>query len=62
MCAWFYENRLGIRKSVMSFVYLFCPNTGMKFREPYHLNHVIPRRETGEFVLMARASPVMCIQ
>ena len=22
---------------------MFCPNTGTKFREPYHLNHVIPR-------------------
>ena len=21
---------------------MFCPNTGTKFREPYHLNHVIP--------------------
>ena len=41
----FYENRLGIKKSVIRFVYLFCPNTGTKFREPYHLNHVIPHRE-----------------
>ena len=40
----FYENRLGIKKSVISFVYLFCPNTGTKFREPYHSNHVIPHR------------------
>ena len=38
MCALFYENRLGIKKSGISFVYLFCP----KFREPYHSNHVIP--------------------
>ena len=22
---------------------MFCPNTGTKFREPYHSNHVIPR-------------------
>ena len=44
MCVLFYENRLGIKKSVISFVYLFCPNTGTKFREPYHSNHVIPRR------------------
>ena len=22
---------------------MFCPNTGTKFHEPYHLNHVIPR-------------------
>ena len=22
---------------------MFCPNTDTKFREPYHLNHVIPR-------------------
>ena len=42
----FFENRLGIKKSVKSFVYLFCPNTGTKFREPYHSNHVIPHRET----------------
>ena len=24
--------------------YLFCPNTGTKFREPYHSYHVIPHR------------------
>ena len=24
------------------FYYLFCPNTGTKFREPCHSNHVIP--------------------
>ena len=41
----FCENRLGIKKSVISFVYLFCPNTGTKFREPYHSNHVIPHRD-----------------
>ena len=40
----FCENRLGIKKSVTSFVYLFCPNTGTKFHEPYHSNHVIPHR------------------
>ena len=40
----FYENRLGIKKSVISFVDLFCPKTGMEFREPYHSNHVIPHR------------------
>ena len=45
MCALFYENRLGIKKSVISFVFLFCPNTGTKFREPYYSNHVIPHRE-----------------
>ena len=44
MCALFYENRSGIKKSVINFVYLFCPNTGTKFREPYHFNHVIPHR------------------
>ena len=43
MCALFYENRLGIKKSV----YLFCPNTGTTFREHYHLNHVIPHRDKG---------------
>ena len=41
MCALFYENRLGIKKSWISFVYLFCP----KFRLPYHSNHVIPHRD-----------------
>ena len=40
----FYENRLGIKKIVISFVYVFCPNIGTKFREPYHSNHVIPHR------------------
>ena len=41
----FYENRLGIKKSAISFVYLFCPNTGTKIREPNHSSHVIPHRE-----------------
>ena len=27
------------------FVYLFCPNTGTKFRESYHSNQVIPHRD-----------------
>ena len=44
MCALLYENRLGIMKIVISFVYVFCPNTGTKFGEPYHSNHVIPHR------------------
>ena len=44
MCALFCENRLDIKKSVISFVYLFCPNTGMKFCESYHSNHMIPHR------------------
>ena len=44
MYALFYENRLGIKKSMIRFVYLCCPNTGTKFREPYHSNHVIPHR------------------
>ena len=44
MCALFYENRLGMKESVISFVYLFCLNTGSKFREPYHSYHVIPHR------------------
>ena len=47
MCGLFYENRLGIKKSVISFVYLFCPNTGTKYHEPYHSNHVIPHRGFG---------------
>ena len=45
ICALFYESRLGIKKGVISSGYLFCPNTGMKFCEPYHSNHVIPHRE-----------------
>ena len=27
---------------------MFCPNTGTKFREPYHSNHVIPRLDIAE--------------
>ena len=42
MCALTYENWLGIKCD--NFVYLFCPNTGMKFREPNHPNHMIPHR------------------
>ena len=37
----FYENRLVIKKCVIS-LFTFCPNTGTKFRAPYHSNHVIP--------------------
>ena len=50
MCALFYENRLGIKKSVISFVYLFCSNTGTKFCEPYHSNHVIPHCDKTAYV------------
>ena len=35
---------------MISFVYLFCPNTGTKFGEPYHPNQVIPHRD---FVICA---------
>ena len=35
---------------------MFCPNTGMKFREPYHLNHVIPRLEYAHLHSMAKTS------
>ena len=44
MCTLFYENRMGIKKKKDKFAYLFCSNTGTKFREPYHSNHVIPHR------------------
>ena len=47
MCALFYENLLSIKKSVISFVYLFCPNTSSKLHEPYHLNHVIPHHDVA---------------
>ena len=40
----FYENRLGIKKSLIH-LFTFVMNTGTKFREPYHSNHVIPHRE-----------------
>ena len=33
------------------FVYLFCRNTGTKFREPYHSNHKIPHREKLSILL-----------
>ena len=49
MCALFYENRFGIKKSMISFVYLFCPKTGTEFREPYHSNHVSPHRDFSDF-------------
>ena len=40
MCILLHNNRVGISGNI---IYLFCPNTDTKFREPYHLNHVIPR-------------------
>ena len=39
MCALFYENQLGIKKSVIRLFTCI-----VKFREPYHSNHVIPHR------------------
>ena len=41
----FYENRLGNKKGVICFGYLFSSNTGTKFRDPYFSNHVIPHRD-----------------
>ena len=55
MCPLFYENGLGIKKIVISFVYLFCLNTGTKFPEPYHSNHMIPHRE-GAVVVVTLSS------
>ena len=52
----FYENRLGIKKIVISFAYVFCPNTGTKFHEPYHSNHVIPHREYLEYNIMGNST------
>ena len=57
----FYENRLGIKKSVISFVYSFCPNTGTKFREPYHSNHVIPHRDDLPVVLTFTVNRVIVV-
>ena len=36
VCALYY-----IKMTINRFSYLFCPNTGTKFREPYHSYHVI---------------------
>ena len=52
MCALFHENRLNIKKSVISFAYLFCRNTGTKFHEPYHSNHMIPHHDFGDILKM----------
>ena len=43
MCILLHNNRVGISGNIIYFFYMFCPNTGTKFREPYHSNHVIPR-------------------
>ena len=45
MCILLHNNRVDISGNIIYFFYMFCPNTGTKFREPYHLNHVIPRLE-----------------
>ena len=42
MCILLHNNRVGISGNITLFSYMFCPNTGKKFREPYHSNHVIP--------------------
>ena len=44
MCALFYENRLGIKKSMISWLPYFV-RTGTNFREPYHSNHAFPHRD-----------------
>ena len=41
----FYENRLGIKKSKISFVYLFCPNTGTKSVNPIIQTTWFPHRD-----------------
>ena len=43
MCILLHNKRVGISGNIILFSYMFCPNTGTKFREHYHLNHVIPR-------------------
>ena len=52
----FYENRLGIKKSVISLFTWFCPNTGTKFRGPCHSNHVIPHRDYRRASLLVSES------
>ena len=44
MCILFHNNRVSISGNIIYFR-MFCLNTGTKFREPYHLNHMIPRLE-----------------
>ena len=39
-----YENQLGIKENMIIFFYLCCSNTGTKFRELCHSNHMIPHR------------------
>ena len=39
MCTLLHENRLAFKEN-NNLPYLFCPNTGTKFRELYHLNHM----------------------
>ena len=46
----FYENRLGIKKSVISFVDFFFVNTCTKFCEPYHSNHVSPHHDKTAYL------------
>ena len=45
MCALFYENRLGIKKNVISLFSCFVRIPGTTFREPYHSNQGIPHRD-----------------
>ena len=43
---------VGYEEKCGKFVYLFCPNIGIKFHEPYHSNHVIPCRVVGIVVVL----------
>ena len=51
MCILLHSNQVCIRWKYNLFSYMFCPNTDTRFREPYHLNHVIPRLDICRFTL-----------
>ena len=47
MCILLHNNRVGISGNIF-FLTCFFLNTSTKFREHYHLNHLIPRLELNE--------------
>ena len=40
---------------------MFCPNTGTKFYEPCHLNHVISRLDNIRYLSNCACEKVTCI-
>ena len=51
MCMLLHNNQVGTSGNIIYFlIYMFCPNTGTNFHEPYPSNHVIPHLVLSESI------------